>query len=405
MSNNAGPVRHARMRERNLGVVLAEVVRHQPVTRARLADLTGFTKTTVSNLLAVLADAGLVRDGGLVHEGERGRPGVAVSVDGDGTAGLGLEINVDYLAACVIDLGRRVRHRHLVAADNRGRSAEAVIEALARLAEQALASATEQGLIVAGAVVALPGLLDRERGLLRRAPNLGWTDAPAGDLLRAGLPPLRLPADQDNEANLAALGELWFGAGRQLGDFVHVSGEIGIGAGIVVDGRVFRGAHGYAGELGHFVVEPGGALCACGGRGCLEQTAGQEAILRAAGLTELIATSAAGTDGSLSALITLLEAGDARALAAVTRAGEALGSTLASVVNLLDPDTVVLGGIFSPLAPWARPAVERALAEGSGTLRGSVPPVVVSSLAGGAAVLGAAGLVLDRIVADPALLL
>src|ERR1700730_7136845 len=156
MSNNAGPVRHARMRERNLGVVLAEVVRHQPVTRARLADLTGFTKTTVSNLLAVLADAGLVRDGGLVHEGERGRPGVAVSVDGDGTAGLGLEINVDYLAACVIDLGRRVRPRHLWAADNRGRSAEAVIEALARLAEQALASATEQGLIVAGAVVALP---------------------------------------------------------------------------------------------------------------------------------------------------------------------------------------------------------------------------------------------------------
>lgn len=383
----SGPVRHGTMRERNLAVLLGEVAAHQPVTRAKLAEITGFTKTTVSNLISVLAGAGLVREGGLVHEGAPGRPGTAVSIDGDGAAGLGLEINVDYLAACVLDLGRRVRYRHVVAADNRGWAPEKVIAALARLADAAVLSAVEQGLTVAGCVVAIPGVLDQVGGRLLQAPNLGWADAPVATLLQEKLPELRLPVDHDNEANLAALGELWFGAGDALGDFLHVSGEIGIGAGIVVNGRVFRGAHGFAGELGHVVVEPDGPPCACGDRGCLEQVAGQEAILRATGLT------------SIAELVDLLETGDQASLGAVDQAGRALGMALSSAVKLLDPDTVVLGGIFSPLGPWARPAVEEALAKGA--FRSSAPPVVLSPLAGGAAVLGAAGLVIERIIADP----
>lgn len=248
MTNSANaPVRHATMRERNLAVVLEHVARHQPVTRARLAELTGFTKTTVSNLVSLLEGAGLVRDGAPVREGERGRPGVGVSVHGDGAAGLGLEVNVDYLAACVLDLAKQVRYRHVVSSDNRGREPGAVLAALSALAGEAVAAAAGQGLTVAGAAVALPGLLDRENGVVRHAPNLGWTDVPV-----TGAPGLAaaLPAEYDNEANLAALGELWFGGGARFGDFVHVSGEIGIGAGIVVDGRVFRGAHGFAGELG-----------------------------------------------------------------------------------------------------------------------------------------------------------
>jgi predicted NBD/HSP70 family sugar kinase len=394
------PVRHATMRERNLAVVLEHVARHQPVTRARLAELTGFTKTTVSNLVSLLEGAGLVRDGAPVHEGERGRPGVGVSVHGDGAAGLGLEVNVDYLAACVLDLAKQVRYRHVVSSDNRGREPGAVLAALSALAGEAVAAVAGQGLTVAGAAVALPGLLDRENGAVRHAPNLGWTDVPV-----TGAPGLAtaLPAEYDNEANLAALGELWFGDGARFGDFVHVSGEIGIGAGIVVDGRVFRGAHGFAGELGHLVADPSGPACSCGGRGCLEQIAGQEAMLRAAGLP--VTRPAAGPEGSVSRLVERLGAGDAAALDAVARAGRALGGALASAVNLIDPDTIVLGGVFSPLAAWIRPPLEGVLAEGPGSLRRGVPPVEVSGLAEGAAVLGAAGLVVDRVIADPALLL
>ncbi|NEA28979.1 MarR family transcriptional regulator, partial [Actinomadura bangladeshensis] len=145
------PVRHATMRERNLAVVLEHVALHQPVTRARLAELTGFTKTTVSNLVALLEGAGLVRDGAPVHEGERGRPGVGVSVHGDGAAGLGLEVNVDYLAACVLDLAKQVRYRHVISSGNRGREPGAVLAALSALATEAVAAAAAQGLTVAGA--------------------------------------------------------------------------------------------------------------------------------------------------------------------------------------------------------------------------------------------------------------
>ncbi len=405
MRHEAAPLRHATMRERNLAVVLGEIARRQPVSRARLADTTGFTKTTVSTLVATLGEAGLVKEVGPVRGGERGRPATAVSVNGDRVAGLGLEINVDYLAVCVLDLGRRIRHREVVAAANRGRDPRLVVGDLTRLAERALAVADGQGLSVAGVVVALPGALDRASGRLRTAPNLGWSDVAAADLLAAGLTALPLPADFDNEANLAALGELWFGDGPELGAYVHVSGEIGIGAGIVVGGRVFRGAHGFAGELGHIVVDPSGPECACGGRGCLEQVAGQEAILRAAGIPDATATSPASPDGPLSALVTLLERGDERALAAVRRAGEALGRALATAVNLLDPDTIVLGGIFSALAPWARPSVETALTYGSGVLRTSPPRVTVSRLGGDAAALGAASLVVERVLDDPGRLL
>jgi predicted NBD/HSP70 family sugar kinase len=190
---------------------------------------------------------------------------------------------------------------------------------------------------------------------------------------------------------------------------VHVSGEVGIGAGIVVSGQVFRGAHGFAGELGHLVVEPGGPPCTCGGRGCLEQVAGQEALLRAAGITErgtpVSTTVAAEPDGPMAALLAALETGDDRATAAAGRAGHALGSALSAAVNLLDPDTIVLGGMFSPLAPWVRPAVEEALTAATSVIRGRTPAVEVSRLAGDAAVQGAAGLVIQRVIADPARLL
>ena len=175
MRHEAAPLRHATMRERNLAVVLGEIARRQPVSRARLAQETGFTKTTVSTLVATLGEAGLVKEDGPVRGGERGRPATAVSVNGDRVAGLGLEINVDYLAVCVLDLSRRIRHRRVVAAANRGRDPGHVVEDLTRLAGQAIAAAAGQGLSVAGAVVALPGAFDRSSGRLRTAPNLGWT--------------------------------------------------------------------------------------------------------------------------------------------------------------------------------------------------------------------------------------
>ncbi|GGL55917.1 ROK family transcriptional regulator [Planomonospora parontospora] len=417
-------VRHDSMRARNLGVVLGEVRRSGPVTRAALAEMTGLTKTTVSKMVADLLAAGMVTETGVPSRGERGRPGTAVALSGGRVAALGLEINVDYLSACVVDLTLEVRLRRAQAVDNRAASPVETLRHLRELAREAVDEVRSMGLVVAGSTLAVPGPVDD--GLVHSAPNLGWRDVHVGELLDdllapsgppfppaiaagtttgaattgattggtaagdpagpAGPAPVPLPT-VDNEANLAALGELWFGSGHR--DFLHVSGEIGIGAGLVVGGALFRGSHGLAGELGHVVVFPDGPPCRCGGRGCLEQYAGQEALLRAAGA------------GTVEELTGRLRDGDAAALTACERAGHALGLALTSAVHLFDPGTIVLGGVFAPLFPWISGAVRETTAARLAAIRDAVPDLAVSRLGGDAATLGAAGQVIHRIIADP----
>jgi predicted NBD/HSP70 family sugar kinase len=347
------PSRHDSMRARNLALVLGEIHRTGPLTRAALSELTGLTKTTVSKLVGDLIDAGIVLESGAVRDGERGRPGVEVRLSGERVAALGLEVNVDYLAVCVVDLAGSVRLRRQAHVDNRGSEPDQTLAVLRDLAEAAI---VESGLDIAGAALAVPGPV--RDGVLHHAPHLGWHDVHVD---------LGMPLTVDNEANLAALGELWFGSGAR--DFLYVSGEIGIGAGVVVDGSLFRGAYGFAGELGHVVVFPDGPECRCGARGCLEVYAGQEALLGASSLD---------------------------------KAGEALGLALASAVHLLDPGRIVLGGVFAELFPRLEEPVARTLATRLGQMRRLPPPLAVSELGADAAVLGAAGHVIRQVVTDPA---
>ncbi|MGW3959492.1 ROK family transcriptional regulator [Amycolatopsis sp. NPDC005003] len=374
-------VRHEEMRARNLEVVLGAVGRGGPLTRAALAEVTGLTKSTISKLVGDLVDAGLLAETGPARAGERGRPGVDLVLSGARVASLGLEVNVDYLAVRVLDLTGAVRVAARRDRDNRGSRPKKVLGELQELATDALAEAHRLGLEAAGAVLAVSGPVGD--GVLFSAPNLGWQDVRPADLLR-----LPVPVELDNEANLAALGELWYGDGEH--DFLYVSGEIGIGAGLVVGGVLYSGATGLAGELGHVVVAPEGAPCRCGGSGCLETYAGQEALL------------AAGNAASVPALLAALERGDEAALAACAAAGRALGIALTSAVNLLDLDRIVLGGVFTQLYPWLSGPVSEVLAQRLGGLRGTPPVLTASRLGGDAATLGAAGRVIHRVLADPA---
>ncbi|MEO3886765.1 ROK family transcriptional regulator [Nonomuraea sp. B5E05] len=370
-------VRHDSMRARNLAVVLGAIHRSGPHTRAALAELTGLTKTTVSSLVADLLEAGVVTERGAVRDGERGRPGVAVSLSGHRVATLGLEINIDYLAACVVDLTRTVRLRRTRPADNRNSDPAHILQELRELAKETIGEAEAAGLRVIGAALAVPGTVEGET--LRSAPHLGWRDVRVTDVVD-------LPFAIDNEANLAALGELWFGA-RET-DFLYVSGEIGVGAGLVVAGSLFRGTFGLAGELGHVVVVPDGPACRCGGRGCLEVYAGQDTLL--------------GELDSVAALVSRLESGDPRAQETCERAGHALGVALTSAVHLLDPGMIVLGGVFKPLFPWLEGPVADGLEARLAHMRDDPPALVVSQTGPDAAVLGAAGMIIQRIIAEPA---
>lgn len=397
MTRQEAPTHLGTMRDRNLALVLGEIARQGPVTRARLAEITGLTKTTVSAQVGVLERLRLVEGARPLREGGRGRPGAPVSLTRGPVAGLGLEVNGHSLAACVVDLTGAVRHRERVARDSRGRPAAETVDALVDVARRIMAEAAEAGLTVVGTTAAVPGVVDRAANTVN-APNISWQDVPTEDLLTDALPAQVLGVRVDNEANLGALGELWYGAGRGSGSYVYVSGEAGIGAGLVVDGELFRGAHGAAGELGHVVVEPGGSPCPCGGRGCVEQVAGMDVVLRAAGLRE--ARSGTSPD-RVARLLRRLEADDPRAADAVAAAGEGLAIALIAAVNLLDPDTVVLGGLHGLLAPWLAPQIEAALARSGSGLRGGVPTIRAAELAMESAVRGAAGTVVARVLADP----
>jgi predicted NBD/HSP70 family sugar kinase len=359
------------------------------ITRAQLATLTGLTRATVSSLVDELASAGLVLEQ-QPERGARGRPGSPIIVNADGAAGLGLEINVDYVAACVLDLSGELRAEGRTAIDNRGTEPGVTLEALAALAAEVCARG--HGVPIAGAVVAVPGLVDTD-GMLRGAPNLPqWIDLDVRAMVGTALGwPAERALSVQNEANLAALGQLRADSIAGLVNFLHISGEIGIGAGIVLDGELFRGVQGYAGELGHVIVDPGGAPCHCGSRGCLEQLAGQESLLAAAGSEHPLAT--------VAVLVERARAGDPRALRALDAAGSALGTAVVSACSVLDVPTVVLGGIYAELGDWLVGPMVRELEHRSSRGPWSPRTVITSDLGSTAAVRGAAGCVVSEVLA------
>ncbi|WP_327730990.1 ROK family transcriptional regulator [Streptomyces sp. NBC_00487] len=373
------------MRRRNLSRVMHTVNAEGPLSRAAVASRIGLTRAAVSTLVDELIRSGLLEELGPERPGRVGRPGSALALSGRGPAGIGAEIGVDHLAVCAVDLRGEVRARAVRHGTNRGRSPEPVIEELAELVRGVVADAEDEGLWPAGLAVAVPGLVASDARTVVRAPNLDWHDTDLGALLPGGL-----PVTVDNEANFGGLAELWLGDGTPP-DFLHVSAEIGIGGAVVVDGRLLRGTRGFAGELGHIPVRPEGPDCACGGRGCLEQYAGEEAVLRAAGLepgehrVEFLAERAA--------------AGDQDVHRALCGAGTALGIALTGAVNLLDPETVVLGGALAALAPWLLPSLERELARRTA---GPACAVTVSRLGSEGPLLGAAHSVVRGVLDDPA---
>jgi predicted NBD/HSP70 family sugar kinase len=450
----AGPARSESVRAHNLGLVLRAVASASgPVSRASLATLTGLTRASVSGLVDALVAGALLRETGSPTRVGVGRPSTGLALDPSGAAGLGLELNVDHVAACVVDLTGAVRVRRTTTVTR-----EPLAE-LASLAGAVLQEAASRGVRPSGVALAVPGLVDPATGLLLVAPNLdrpGGNDAPrdlsasladgsalqpgtrtnrraalTGYAPRAGAAPAPAPDGApdgvvggavgvagavgwsgrrdlheilgalpglegvplaiENEATLAARAEQ-----RALGaaaprSFLQLSGEVGIGAGLVLDGRLYRGRHGWSGELGHVTVWPGGRSCGCGSDGCLEQYAGQRAILRTA-----------AADPSAGGIAERAAAGEPGMLAALAEAGQALGIALAGALNLLDLDAVVLGGLHASLAPWLVAPIETELDRRMIGSPLSRPEVRASALGGDAAVLGAAWSVLDRVLDDPA---
>ena len=386
------------LRRLNTAKVLRSLRESGPASRAALAKRTGLAKATVGTIVAELHRVHAVHESPvptsvptseLAIKATSGRPGRPVALDGAVTVGLGLEVNVEYVAATALDLaGRTVLSRRLPT------DAGGELDALTELAHDCRRQLAGEGRHLVGIEVAVPGLVDRSRGVVVAAPNLGWHDldlagAVAGSVAGAGGGATGVRVD--NDANCSALAEATFGVARGVDQVLYLTGTVGLGAGLVVDGVVQRGSNGFAGEVGHLPVGSANRRCACGRRGCWETTVGLRAMLRATH------PNATGDPVELATDIARLAKTDPAVRAAVRELAGWLGIGILTLARVLDPAMVVLGGYFVPLGPLVVPVVERSLRRGLLATDSGSCTVALSTLGLHAASAGAATDVLAEV--------
>jgi len=389
--------RQESLREHNLHVVLTLVLTaDNPLSRADIAAATGLTRGAVSTLVDRLIAARLVTELPPFREQNAGRPATPLVPARGTVAAVGSEVNVDYVGVLALDLAGDVLARREVTGDFRGSDPATVLAQLAVLVAEVIRELTvspgpDGPPILVGMGLALPGLVDRGAGSLLLAPNLGWRDVDVVALLEAHESLRSLPVRLGNEANLAARAESHAEGGDR--SFLYVSGEVGIGAAIVLRGEVFAGRHGWSGELGHTVIDPDGPRCSCGATGCLEQYAGKHALMRGAGLALAL---------PIEVLRTAADAGEPGAVAALVGGGRALGIAVANFVNLVDIDQIVLGGIYAQLEHHIAPVIMEQLRRRVLAAPWERAGVRAARAGHDAAMTGAALAVLSTVIANPA---
>jgi predicted NBD/HSP70 family sugar kinase len=305
-----------------------------------------------------------------------------------------------------IDLAGREVGRERRAFDATRVGADASIVALADLCRAMLRRLSrrrrERPAIVAGVTVAVPGLVDVVTGVVAEAPNLRWRDVPVAEPLRRSLRLDRAPLAVGNDANLAAIGEYRMGEWAGTPNLVYITGEVGIGGGIIVGGQPLLGTRGYAGEVGHMNVEPDGPLCGCGRHGCWEACIGLNALLQS---VRRRPPGDGPPEAKLEPVISRARAGDASTLAALDTLGDRIGVGAANLANLFDPQVIILGGYFVELGDWILPRARRALQAGTLARQSDSVRLTTSTLGFAAAALGGAIHAMDRVVSDPTTLL
>ena len=327
-----------------------------------------------------------------VPQGTPGRPSPVVRLVPTGALVLGIEILVDSVAAAIVGLGGEVLEQVRVERRRGHLAVDDVARDLARLAAPMLGDA---GDALVGVGVAVAGVVRHADGLVAMAPNLGWRDVPLGARIEQLLD-LGVPVAVANDADLGILAEHRRGAAVGVNDAVFISGEVGVGGGVLTGGELLRGAAGYAGEIGHLPLNPGGNPCRCGSSGCWETVVGEGALLALAGLPP-----DAGRPG-VDAVLRDAAAGVPTAMAALEHVGRWLGIGIAALVNLFNPELVVLGGMHGRILPAVLPVVESEVTRRALPASRAMVRIVPSSLGQDAPLLGAAELAFEPLLADPA---
>ena len=353
----------ALVRQINLALMMHILRTRAPISRATLSSETGLNKATVSDLVSELIEKEFVRELGFASSGT-GRPATQLMLNPAAGFLIGCEIGVGFIEVLVTDFGPEVIWQTKEEISPELGSA-ATLQRVLDLLHQAIEKGRPAGTRLMGIALGIPGMVDHNTGTLRFAPNLKWRDVPLRQVLEQAN--FGAPIFIDNEANMAALGEYYFGVAQGHQEVLYLSGNVGLGGGLLREGKLSRGANGVAAEFGHITMDPDGILCNCGNRGCWETLVSQTALFRYIG-----ESLHDGEDSALAAffsgentqrltvplVVEAAKAGDAVAIHALQRVGHSLGIGIASLLNALNPELVVLGGILSMASEFLLPMVD-----------------------------------------------
>ncbi len=377
--DNAAPGSLEALRERNRALVLHALRRGGAVSRAELARRTGLSRSTISTVVADLVAAGVASEGGTTAPEGVGRPGVPVTLNAAAGAAVGIDICGPAGRVVLADLGHAILAEDTFAL-SAGLPLDAVLDAIAGAVASVLAVAGLPAHRLIGAGLAIPGPVDRATGRVGESSTIASL---AGVALHDALSRrLGVPVHVENDANACAVAEAAWGAGAGAADVVYLKLSRGIGAGLILDDRLYGGALGTAGEIGHTTRTAEGELCRCGNRGCLETTAGIEAIARRAGQPDI------------AAVIAQADAGDVACRRALRDAGSEIGQAAAMICNVLNPRRIVIGGELAGAWPHLEASFRAALDRAAMHVAAAAAEVVPAALGSRAETLGALALVL-----------
>jgi glucokinase-like ROK family protein len=398
----------ALVREINLSHIMQRLFTHSTLSRSAMAEMTGLNKSTVSSLVQELIDTGFVREVGVVS-GNVGRPSILLELNPQAGYIVSCELGVDFISLVCTNFGAEVLWQHRE--DMRSsRDQQVILERMLALVREALDAgkahcADRCGLM--GLALGVPGLVDEASGTLLFAPNLAWQNVPLRDVLSKAFE--GVPVFVDNEANMAALGENLYGAAKGYHEVLFISAGVGLGGAIVRDGQLLRGTTGFAGEFGHMTMDPDGEPCNCGNRGCWETQVSQSAVFRyirqaiQRGQTSALQPMTGGDLDQLSIplVVTAAEAGDPVALEAFERVGRSLGIGIASLVNALNPDRIVFGGILSLAGSFLLPVMEAELQRRALRWNREAARIALAQHGSDACLMGGVAVICQSIIAQP----
>ncbi|MFI5492627.1 ROK family protein [Actinoplanes sp. NPDC051859] len=389
----AGPSQEE-VRRHNLGTLLRYVHIHGATSRAELTTKLGLNRSTIGALTADLTAAGLVTEKGQRETGRAGRPSLLVRPESAKVYAYALNIEVDRLRAARVGLGGVILDRR-EAERPRGMQVVDAVQPLAAFVQE-MGKDVPAGARYVGAGLAVAGMVRRADGMVRLAPTIGWVDQPVGEALLAEIGGDG-PMIVGNIADVSALVEHSRGAAAGRDNVIYLYGDVGVGAGIIAGGRRITGHGGYGGEVGHMVVNPRGNPCSCGSHGCWETEIGEYPLLKLAGREDR-----SGREAVLGVVEAAMR-GDWAAQQAVRHVGEWIGLGVGNLVNIFNPEAVIFGGTLRDVYLVAAAQIRSRLNEVALPACREHIRLRTPELGTDAALIGAAELAFETLLADPLL--